>query len=437
MGPVIALVLAFVATSLFVKYAWERIELFLKSNYKYLFLDSLASYVHYGMDVGLERSLCLDDPTDDVYHRRLSGHMYLATKLGGGGVATAGGGDDDDDASAPDRRGRGGDGAFLSKSLVDCRFALAKVCMPLLRELEFYPNVDGRNYVRLVRNGNDGTDDDGSADDDVECDDGRARRRSSSIVDVDDLASSGMMHVITDDGIARPYVGNDAVHTLGSRHFYAPIQEEINRRMSLLSSSSDDDDDDKDDETRIGTSMLRFCPIAMNGELTKNVSLIKKLTGMDRVRYSLSGSEAVDGAIKDIRASCDDKPLVVRFASAYHGHVSGVSVVDCPNHVFLPECDDSSLDFIERYHYRICAVIINPMQHFTGINKASPPGEKVNHGRRVRSSVPREVYARWLHDLQAKCNYCTKYLTRVGFFVLLCVIYLSLASMSPKDRLAN
>ena len=107
----------------------------------------------------------------------------------------------------------------------------------------------------------------------------------------------------------------------------------------------------------------------------------------------------MDGALKDIKASCDDKPLVVRFKSAYHGHVSGVSVVDCPGHVFLPECTQSSIDFIEKYHYRIAAVIVNPMQHFTGINKPSPPGEKVTVGKRIRSAVPREEYARWLHSL--------------------------------------
>jgi len=122
----------------------------------------------------------------------------------------------------------------------------------------------------------------------------------------------------------------------------------------------------------------------------------------------------VDAALKDIKASCNHKPLIVRFKSAYHGHVSGINVLDCDGHVFLPECSQKSLDFIERYHYRIAAVIVNPMQHFTGINKPSPPGEKVTHSSRVRSAVSREDYARWLHSLQRKCNYCTKYLTKVA-----------------------
>lgn len=127
-----------------------------------------------------------------------------------------------------------------------------------------------------------------------------------------------------------------------------------------------------------------------------------------------SGSEAVDAALKDIKASCNHKPLIVRFKSAYHGHVSGINFLDCAGHVFLPECSQQSLDFIERYHYRIAAVIVNPMQHFTGINKPSPPGEKVTHTSRIRSAVSREEYARWLHSLQDKCNYCTKYLTKVA-----------------------
>ena len=137
-----------------------------------------------------------------------------------------------------------------------------------------------------------------------------------------------------------------------------------------------------------------------------------KILGI-QVRYSLSGSEAVDAALKDIRATTS-KPLIVRFTSAYHGHISGINFLDCENHVFLPECSQESLDFIEKYHYRIAAVIVNPMQHFTGLNKPSPPGEKVTISSRIRESVPREEYARWLFGLQEKCTYCTKYLTKVS-----------------------
>lgn len=54
---------------------------------------------------------------------------------------------------------------------------------------------------------------------------------------------------------------------------------------------------------------------------------------------------------QDIKASCSNKCFVVRFTSAYHGHVSGVGFLDCTDHIFLPECSQYSLDFIERYHY--------------------------------------------------------------------------------------
>ena len=137
-----------------------------------------------------------------------------------------------------------------------------------------------------------------------------------------------------------------------------------------------------------------------------------------QVRYSLSGSEAIDAALTDIKASCGNKPLVVRFKSAYHGHTSGISFLDCgENHVFLPECRQESIDFIERYHYRISAVIVNPMQHFTGVNKPSPPGEKLTYTSRVRKEVSREEYALWLHSLQDKCNYVTKHLSKVAFVI--------------------
>ncbi|KAL7466872.1 hypothetical protein ACHAXS_007147 [Conticribra weissflogii] len=361
MGPVTTLVAAFMIFSFVMKYAWEKIELFLHSNVKYRFLDSLAAYIYYGPDAGVEAALSLDSPTDAVLKRRLEGQKYLASKL------------EKADANSSDNNYHG---STLAASLVDCRFALAKVCMPLLRELEF--SGGGRNFISEVHNGS-----------------------KESKHEQDEDMAAGILNVVTEDGISRPYVGNDAVHTLGVESFYVPVQNEIQRRMTL-------------DSKRNNESMMRFCPIAMNSALEKNVNLLKNLTGMDKVRYALSGSEAVDAALKDIKASCKNKPLVVRFTSAYHGHVSGVSFIDCNNHVFLPECSQSSIDFIERYHYRISAVIVNPMQHFTGINKPSPPGEKVTAGSRIRSAVPKDEYAQWLHSLQEKCNYCTKYLTKVA-----------------------
>ncbi len=124
----------------------------------------------------------------------------------------------------------------------------------------------------------------------------------------------------------------------------------------------------------------------------------------------------MDAALKDVKASCRNKKVIVRFKSAYHGHVSGVDYLNCgADHIFLDECSQKAIDFVEKYHFRIAAVIVNPMQHFTGVNKASPPGEKLTMSSRVRSAVSKNEYAKWLHAIQEKCDYCTKYLSRVAF----------------------
>jgi len=137
-----------------------------------------------------------------------------------------------------------------------------------------------------------------------------------------------------------------------------------------------------------------------------------------QIRYSLSGSEAVDAAIKDIRASFQGgKQWIVRFKSAYHGHTSGVDYLNSQNMIYLKECDASSLQFVRKYHHKIAAVIVNPMQHFTGTNKISPPGEKLTVTSRIRSAVDKDEYAKWLHDISETCQYCTKYLTKMAFVV--------------------
>lgn len=97
--------------------------------------------------------------------------------------------------------------------------------------------------------------------------------------------------------------------------------------------------------------------------------------------------------------------------------MSGVDFLNCTKTIFLKECSQESIDFIEKYHFRIAGVVVNPMQHFTGINKPSPPGEKLNMRSRNRQAVSKDEYALWLHTLQQKCRYCTKYLTRVAFIV--------------------
>jgi acetylornithine/succinyldiaminopimelate/putrescine aminotransferase len=103
------------------------------------------------------------------------------------------------------------------------------------------------------------------------------------------------MHQVVVNDEKLLYLGNDAVHILGMS-FYQPIQQEINRRMLLPEAN------------------LKFAPIALHPELERNATTILKMTKMDQVRYSLSGSEAMDGALKDIQASCRGKQVVVRFS---------------------------------------------------------------------------------------------------------------------------
>jgi hypothetical protein len=219
MGVILGITLTFMVASLTVKFLWEHVELWLKGNFKYKFLDFLSHYIYYGPDIGIDASLSLDSPTLEVLKRRRNGQEYLASRLG--------------NASETELvRGK-----EMASKLVDCRFALAKLLVPLLRELEFPTK---RNFICELHNKD----------------------------------NVGIFEVVTQDGSVLPYVGNDAVHTLGIRSFHAPLQEEINRRMTLMNPENKD-------------SSLRFAPIAMNVELEKNVNMMLQLTGMDQVRLRM------------------------------------------------------------------------------------------------------------------------------------------------------
>ena len=253
MGPVATLVLAFIAISLLVKFAREKVEFFLHSNFKYHILDALASYIHYGKDIGIDTALQLDSPTPEVLQRRIEGQKYLSSKLCDTSASSTNG------ASSSGAGGTKSRGHQLASSLVDCRFVLAKVCMPLLRELEF-PN-DRRNFITGVFN----------------------NKTNGNEKDTSGSGGGGMLHVCTEDGVSRPYVGNDAVYTFGIDSFYAPIQEEVSRRMALSKDGGAAAGGEQQQQAK-----LRFCPIAMNGELEKNVELVKRLTGMDKVSILFS-----------------------------------------------------------------------------------------------------------------------------------------------------
>lgn len=218
--PVATLTAVFAITYLLYKCVSERITFLLRSNAKYKFLDDwLAAGVHYGKDMGVDTILCLDGANPSVITRRIAGQKYLKSRLVSASTSSS---------------TCSNESQFLSAALVDCRFPLPKVCMPLLRELEFNPSP--RNFVSKV-NASDGT----------------------------------IIKVIDPTGTERPYVGSDAVQTLGVKDFYEPIQNEINKRMALIPES-------KGSET-----MLRFAPTSLTPALERNVEMLLKLTDMDQV----------------------------------------------------------------------------------------------------------------------------------------------------------
>jgi len=218
--PVACLTAIFSLSYLCVKRCSEFITFFLRSNAKYILLDKwLAPAIHYGPDLGVKRVLALDGANASVVARRTEGQAYLASKLGGY-----------DDDNSNDKSPPHIESFNLSSSLVDCRFPLPKVCMPLLRELEFNPSP--RNYVSKVE------------------------------------ASGGqMLKVVDPTGVERPYVGSDAVQTLGVQDFYVPIQSEISKRMDLAGNKNE--------------ATLRFAPTCLTPALEKNVQMLLKLVGGD------------------------------------------------------------------------------------------------------------------------------------------------------------
>jgi len=190
------------------------------------------------------------------------------------------------------------------------------------------------------------------------------------------------------------YLGCDAVYTL-PQDFYRSCHKEIALQM-------------EDNDTL-------FSSLTIDPELEKHSEMIVNMTKQEKVRYHLSGSEAVDSAFRDVKMSTSKK-YIVRFTNAYHGHIASIAN-DAPNQIYLKEMNDESLKFIEDYHYLIAGVIVNPMQYFTGPNQVSPPGEKLTYKARIDKRVSREEYTNWLHSLQDKCQYISKYLTPLAFIL--------------------
>ena len=200
--------------------------------------------------------------------------------------------------------------------------------------------------------------------------------------------------IVLNDNTTQLYIGSNAVHYF-NHDFYKKLNYEIQKQMNK--------------------NLHQFSFISLTPELIKHSDRITKMTKTDKVRYCLSGSEAVDVGFKDVKMSTG-KNMIVRFKNAYHGHISGVSN-DADNQIYLEEMNDKSIQFIEDNHYKIAGVVVNPMQFLSGPNKMSPPGEKVTIGKRQNNVITRDEYAKWLHKLNKHCKYCSKYLSPIAFIM--------------------
>ena len=131
-------------------------------------------------------------------------------------------------------------------------------------------------------------------------------------------------------------------------------------------------------ESAVGRSLERGAAIgpmcADAGEVARR---IHELTGMDRVAFFNTGSEAVMSAIRLAR-TVTHRPKVVMFAGSYHGHTDNLlatghgsetvpMVPGTPESMVqetcvLPYGEDESLEFIEEHGHELAAVLVEPVQ---------------------------------------------------------------------------
>lgn len=347
----------------------EFVFFFVLGNWKYALLKKISGFV-YMEDISVEETLRLDQETSkEILDKRAKGFEQLKEKMK---VYTT---KADGKRSESPTKGEMSEeqkenssvdvASSASSGIVDCRFLKWKVMNPLLRSLRIpYPNVV-------------------------------TERRGTKVV--------------VPNGEEMTYVSGDAVHFFDGK-FYEEIRSETERLCKCGETTKT-----MDASSKIVSGDPRT-PITLTPEIIDHAHKIARVTGMERVRYSLSGSEAVEMAFRIARVATG-KNIIVRFDKAYHGHTAG-STIGGKNFVYLPAMDESAIKhYIEAYHHRIAGVVVNPMDHFTGPNALSPPGEKITWGRRRRDIPTREAYASWLRCISETCAYVTKYLTPVAFIV--------------------
>ena len=104
---------------------------------------------------------------------------------------------------------------------------------------------------------------------------------------------------------------------------------------------------------------------------------IHEMTGVDRVAFFNTGSEAVMSAIRLAR-TVTRRPKIVMFAGSYHGHTDNMlatghgdetlpMIPGTPESMVqetcvLPYGEEESLDFIEAHAHELAAVIVEPVQ---------------------------------------------------------------------------
>ncbi|OUD14132.1 hypothetical protein TPSD3_07295 [Thioflexithrix psekupsensis] len=116
-------------------------------------------------------------------------------------------------------------------------------------------------------------------------------------------------------------------------------------------------------------------------ETCEAAALICELTGLERVAFTNSGTEAVMAAIRLARAATKRNKIIM-FENAYHGHsdfslgkaqwdgdqlhtlpiASGIPVGAVQDTLLLPYGEESSLDYIRRHIHECAAIIVEPVQ---------------------------------------------------------------------------
>ena len=135
-------------------------------------------------------------------------------------------------------------------------------------------------------------------------------------------------------------------------------------------------------EKAIEEQLRRGIHVGPQSDLAAEVAeLVTELTGMQRVTFCNSGTEAVMTALRLVRAATR-RTKVVMFSGSYHGHSDGTMAVSrrsgnewhsvpmapgVPQHIVddvlvLPYGEDRSLDLIAAHAHELAAVLVEPVQ---------------------------------------------------------------------------